>query len=101
MRLILTSRTYQHRYDPSLEDHFDVTEARSPRYYRSPRLRRLTAEQFIDSLRLVTAQALDSRARVYLDDASTALTRSLGNPPRATRSARRGRTMRPCCRLSS
>jgi mono/diheme cytochrome c family protein len=80
IRLILTSHTYQHRYDPALEDSFDVTAPDTPRYYRSPRLRRVTAEQFIDSLRVLTAQALDTRARVFLDNASTALTRALGKP---------------------
>ncbi len=50
VRLILTSRTYQLRYDPALEDHFDVAKPAVPRYYRSPSLRRLTAEQLIDSI---------------------------------------------------
>ena len=38
IRLILTSRTYQLRYDPALEDHFDVNQPQQARYYRSPSL---------------------------------------------------------------
>ena len=79
-RLILTSHTYQHRYDPRLEDRFDVQKPDLPRYYRSPRLRRLTAEEFIDSARLVTTGALDLQQRVFLHRESTALTRALGRP---------------------
>ena len=80
IRLMLTSRTYQHRYDPSLEDRFDVQKPDEPRYFRSPRLRRLTAEEFIDSVRLVANGSLDRRERVYLQRESTALTRALGRP---------------------
>ncbi|HEY3128489.1 MAG TPA: PSD1 and planctomycete cytochrome C domain-containing protein [Acidobacteriota bacterium] len=80
IRLILTSRTYQLRYDPKLEDHFDVVKPAEPRYYRSPSLRRLTAEQLIDSIRTATTQILEPRKRTYLDKISTALTRSLGRP---------------------
>ena len=36
IRLILTSRTYQLKYDPALEDHFDVAKPTVARYYRSP-----------------------------------------------------------------
>jgi hypothetical protein len=80
IRLILTSRTYQLRYDPVLEDHFDINQPRQARYYRSPSLRRLTAEQLLDSIQVAGAQQLDGRQRVYLDKASTALTRALGRP---------------------
>src|SRR5690606_18308772 len=52
----------------------------APRYFRSPRLRRLTAEQFIDSVRLVANGSLDRKQRIYLDRISTALTRALGRP---------------------
>ncbi len=41
IRLILTSRTYQLKYDPKLEDHFDVAKPTAPRYFRSPSLRGL------------------------------------------------------------
>ena len=50
IRLILTSRAYQLAYNAGLEDHFNVEHPEAPRYFRSPSLRRLTAEQFIDSL---------------------------------------------------
>jgi mono/diheme cytochrome c family protein len=80
IRLVLTSRTYQLRYDPELEDHFDVNAPQQARYYRSPSLRRLTAEELLDSIQVVTAQNLDPQRRTYLDKASTALTRALGRP---------------------
>jgi hypothetical protein len=80
IRLILTSRTYQLHYDPALEDHFDVSKPKEPRYFRSPSLRRLTAEQFVDSLRLATEGRLDPKQRLYRSNTSTALTRSLGKP---------------------
>jgi len=81
IRLILTSRTYQLRYDPGLEDHFDVNIPQQARYYRSPSLRRLTAEQLLDSVQVAMGQQLDGKKRTYLDKASTALSRALGRPP--------------------
>lgn len=81
IRLILTSRTYQLQYDPALEDHFDVAKPTVPRYYRSPSLRRLTAEQMIDSIRLATSQSLNATNRLYLEKSATALSRALGKPP--------------------
>src|SRR5205823_6105888 len=48
IRLILTSRTYQLKYNPKLADKFDVEKPGNPRYFRSPALRRLTAEQLLD-----------------------------------------------------
>jgi mono/diheme cytochrome c family protein len=80
IRLILTSRTYQMRYDPALEDHFEVSQPRQARYYRSPSLRRLTAEELLDSVQVALTQKLDGQHRTYLDKASTALTRALGRP---------------------
>jgi uncharacterized membrane protein/YHS domain-containing protein len=80
IRLILSSRTYQLQYDPSIEDHFDITRPDAPRYFRSPALRRLTAEQVVDSIRTATAQRLEPAARLYRDTTSTALTRALGRP---------------------
>lgn len=80
IRLILTSRTYQLRYDPALEDHFDVTKPDKPRYYRSPSLRRLTAEQVIDSVRVATNQEFNPRQRLHHTRTSTPLTRALGRP---------------------
>ncbi len=80
IRLILNSRTYQLRYDPKLEDHFDVAKRDEPRYWRSPTLRKLTAEELIDSIRVATSQRLDDAARLYHSNASTDLTRTLGRP---------------------
>jgi hypothetical protein len=82
IHLILTSRTYQLKYNPELEDHFDVNKTEQvARYYRSPSLRRLTAEQLLDSVSVAMNQRLDSKRRLYLDKESTALTRALGRPP--------------------
>jgi len=81
IRLILTSRTYQLKYDPALEDHSDVNKTeQAARYYRSPSLRRLTAEQLLDSISVAMDQHLDSQQRLYLSKESTALTRALGRP---------------------
>jgi uncharacterized membrane protein/YHS domain-containing protein len=80
IRLILSSRTYQVQYDPKLEDHFDVAKRDEPRYWRSPSLRKMTAEQLIDSIRVATSQRLDDRLRLYHTNTSTSLTRTLGRP---------------------
>ena len=80
IRLILTSRTYQLRYDPSLEDQFSAGQQNPPRYFRSPRLRRLTAEQFLDSVRVATSGTFEPGERTFLDTRSTALARALGRP---------------------
>ncbi|HVA46958.1 MAG TPA: DUF1549 and DUF1553 domain-containing protein [Pirellulales bacterium] len=80
VRLILSSRTYQHRYDSSLEDHFDAADRTAPRYFRSPALRRLTAEQQLDSVRMALSGKLGPQQRCYLDARSTALMRALGRP---------------------
>jgi Protein of unknown function (DUF1549)/Protein of unknown function (DUF1553)/Planctomycete cytochrome C len=79
-RLILGSQTYQRKYDPAIEDHFDLAKPADPRYYRSASLRRLTAEQFIDSVRLAVNQKIDRKSRAYLNVESTSLSRALGRP---------------------
>lgn len=80
IRQILNSRTYQHRYDFAIEDHYDVGADTAARYFRSPALRRLTAEQQLDSLRVVLIGKLDPQERCYLDARATALMRALGRP---------------------
>jgi hypothetical protein len=80
IRQILTSRTYQHRYDSALEDQVDATDHSLPRYFRSPTLRRLTAEQQIDSIRVALGGKLDPQQRCYLDARATPLMRALGRP---------------------
>lgn len=80
IRLIVTSRTYQLPYDPQRADRFDPASPAAPRYFRSPALRRLTAEQFIDSMRMATTGEVDSSQRVYLDAGITALRQALGKP---------------------
>ncbi|HUY31698.1 MAG TPA: DUF1549 domain-containing protein [Pirellulales bacterium] len=80
IRLILTSHAYQRRYEAALEDHFAAGETNPPRHFRSPTLRRLTAEQLLDSLRVATSGGIDAQERCYLDYRSTALMRALGRP---------------------
>ncbi|HTU25647.1 MAG TPA: DUF1549 and DUF1553 domain-containing protein [Pirellulales bacterium] len=80
IRLILTSRTYQLPYDSKFADRFDAADPTAPRYFRSPALRRLTAEQVIDSVRMATAGQLLPGERAFLDARSTALAQVLGRP---------------------
>ena len=80
MRKILNSRTYQLRYDPQLEDRFDTAKRDAPRYCQSPTLRKLTAEQLIDSIRLAAKQSLSSEERLYRVRGTTPLARSLSRP---------------------
>lgn len=80
IRLILTSRTYQLRYDAELADHFRAGADNPPRYFRSPSLRRLTAEQLLDSIRVVTTGQFEPERRTFLEIRSTALSRVLGRP---------------------
>lgn len=80
IRLILSSRTYQLRYDPELEDKFVTGQQNAPRLFRSPGLRRLTAEQFLDSVRVATSGQFVPAERTLLDHRSTALSRALGRP---------------------
>jgi hypothetical protein len=83
VRLILNSRTYQLRHDAKSEDKIDVLHPRdSVRLFRSPALRRLTAEQLLDSLAVVTTQKLDDRKRVYraFEGVPDSLNNALGRP---------------------
>jgi hypothetical protein len=80
IRLILTSRTYQLRYDPRLEDRFTAGRKNPARLFRSPALRRLTAEQVLDSVRVAVSGQFVPAERCFLDSRSTALTRALGRP---------------------
>jgi hypothetical protein len=80
IRAILTSRTYQLPYEPKFADRFDPAAPGEPRYFRSPSLRRLTAEQVLDSFRLATAGTLAPGERAFLDSRITALGTALGKP---------------------
>ena len=68
------------RYDPKLEDHVTAGRQQEPRYFRSPALRRITAEQFLDSLRVIVSGKLVPAERAFLDARSTAIARALGRP---------------------
>ncbi|MFT3686863.1 MAG: DUF1549 domain-containing protein [Phycisphaerales bacterium] len=78
IRLIMNSRAYQAAYDPTLEEFFDIGDPLKSRHFRSPSLRRLTAEQLIDSVRVGLSQQLDPKARLYHSQDSTGLSRALG-----------------------
>jgi len=78
IRLIMTSRAYQAAYEPALEEFFDVGQPLAVRYFRTPSLRRLTAEQLIDSVRVAMQQRLDPAKRLLRANESTGLARSLG-----------------------
>lgn len=81
IRRIMTSRTYQLVYNPEFEDSYDVAQPDAPRHFRSPSLRRMTAEQYLDSVSLAVGHsAWRGVARAYQDDESTPLTRTLGRP---------------------
>ena len=80
LRWILTSRTYQTAYQPERADRFDILKPSEPRYFRSPTLRRLTAEQWLDSIRRVTRKEWKNEDRAYRKEDSTPLTRALGKP---------------------
>jgi len=81
LALILNSRTYQLSFNETLRDPYDSAKPDAPRLFRSPPLRRLNAEQVIDSARLAGQQKLDLAQRVYRMKDSTALTRALSRPP--------------------
>ncbi len=54
----------------------------SARFFRSPGLRRLTAEQLLDSIAVVTRQKLDDNQRIYrkYEGVPDALNNALGRP---------------------
>jgi hypothetical protein len=78
IRLIMTSRAYQAAYDPALEEFFDSGDPRAPRHFKSPSLRRLTAEQLMDSVRVAVTQKLEPKGRLLRSNESTGLSRALG-----------------------
>ena len=80
IRRILNSRAYQASYDSKLADTFDPIKPEAARHFLSPSLRRLTAEQFLDSVRVAVSQRFDPNLRVYHDESSSSLSRSLGRP---------------------
>lgn len=80
IRMILASRSYQLRYNAAVEDRYDVTKPLEPRYFRSPALRRMTAEQLMDSIRVAVHAEWTDQDRLYRRDDSTSLTRALGRP---------------------
>ena len=78
LRRVMTSRTYQLPYDAALVETFDVGNAEAPRYFRSPHLRRLSAEQVVDSVRRALGGSWDGEARLYRNDDVTPFRKALG-----------------------
>ena len=80
LRVILGSRTYQSAYDVKLADVYDPAHPYAPRYFHSPQLRKLSAEQLLDSINVVgIRQHITSRRLLFRKD-STVLTQVLGRP---------------------
>ncbi|HEX4145681.1 MAG TPA: DUF1549 and DUF1553 domain-containing protein [Pirellulales bacterium] len=78
--MIVNSRAYQLPYEPKFADRYDAADPTAARYFRSPALRRLTAEQVIDSVRMAANGQLQPGERAYLDARITALAAALGRP---------------------
>lgn len=78
LRLLLNSRTYQLQYRPEVSDSKDTPAPQ--RFFRSPALRPLTAEQTLDSLFVLREQQLVSARRAFRRTASSTLSRVLGRP---------------------
>ncbi|MDG2381144.1 MAG: DUF1553 domain-containing protein [Pirellulaceae bacterium] len=80
IRRILNSQTYQQAYRAELADRFELDDRSAPRYFRSPNLRRLTAEQLIDSIAVAATQEhqLDRRLFRTHHGKSDDLTQALG-----------------------
>ncbi len=78
VRRIMTSRVYQAKFDDVAADRFDVDQPGAKRWFRSPQLRRLTAEQALDSINVAMEQKLDPAKRVFRRTDSTGLARALG-----------------------
>lgn len=80
VRLILTSRTYRHVFDSNNPTAFDRTAPNVPRYFASPALRRLTAEQYWDSARKVVGLRWQGTERTFRMELPPALVVAMGGP---------------------
>ncbi len=69
VRLILTSRTYQHTFNSNRATKFDSETPDAPRYFESPGVRRLTAEQYWDSVhKTLGFEWNDKNRTIRIDD---------------------------------
>lgn len=82
VRLILTSRTYRHAFDNNRASKFDENAPDAPRYFESPAPRRLTAEQYWDSVRKVLGFRWQGRQRTYRLTSPPRQVRAMGRPIR-------------------
>lgn len=76
VRLILNSRAYQTEYNEQIADRYEEG-ANYARLFRSPALRKLTCEQYLDSVSLALGKL---KNRISFDETTTALTLALGRP---------------------
>ncbi len=80
IRQLMMSDTYQRAYRYEFEDEFSLNDPRRPRYYRSPALRKLWAEQLLDSANLAMGVPWWGFARTYWEDDVSPLMAALGRP---------------------
>ncbi len=80
VRLILTSRTYRHAFDGDHPTAFDKASPDAPRYFASPGLRRLSAEQCWDSVRKVLGLPWRGEHRTFRMSLPPPLVIALGGP---------------------
>lgn len=80
IRQIMLSDTYQRKYIPDFEDEFSMNDPDRPRHYRSPILRRLWAEQILDSINRALGVPMRGYARTFWNDEITPLMAALGRP---------------------
>ncbi|HIB53380.1 MAG TPA: DUF1553 domain-containing protein [Nitrospirales bacterium] len=82
VRRILTSAAYQRGYYAKMED-ASLRTNNTDRHYRSPALRRMTAEQFVDSARKVLGIPYEAEYRSYRETLISPLQQSLGRKARS------------------
>ncbi|MBN4046772.1 DUF1553 domain-containing protein, partial [bacterium AH-315-P07] len=82
VRMILASDTYQRAYDGDLEDKPTRTN-NTERHYLSPKLRRMSAEQFVDSARKILDLPYEGNDRSYRAMLVSPLEQSLGRQARS------------------
>ena len=80
MRQVLKSKVYQLEYDPAKADHFDETEPSAPRFFRSPQLRRLTGEQYLDNLQFILGYSNRPEDRTCFNNSPDTLARAFSIP---------------------
>lgn len=79
--LILNSRTYQQKHNPQIVDILELGNIDDDRrYFRSPPLRRLSAEQTIESIAMALGHQWGGDLRLFRQDHVTPFMSALGRP---------------------